>query len=93
MRIAVAELHFYAPFVHTLKEKRMVVQSLVAKTQKKFSVSVAEVGEQDLHQSIVLGVAAIVPHAAQADSVLDTIIPFMEANTEAERVDIRRDIR
>ena len=83
----------YAPWVHSLKEKRMVVKSLVGKLQNQFHVSAAEVDEQDTHQIIVIGVAAIVPHRAMADSVMEEISLFVEENTEAEILDEQREIR
>ena len=49
--------------------------------------------EQDVHQILVIGVAAIVPHSAQADSMMDEIIDFVEQNTEAEIVAEEREIR
>ena len=72
--------------------KRMIVKSLVAKLQNKFHVSAAEIDEQDTHQIIVIGVAAIVPHNAMADSLMDEISEFVETNTEAEIMDEVRDI-
>lgn len=83
----------HAPWVHSLKEKRMIVKSLIAKLQNKFHVSAAEVDEQDTHQIIVIGVAAIVPHNAAADSLMGKISMFVEENTEAAIVDEEREIR
>ena len=82
-----------AEWVHSLKEKRMIVKSLIAKLQNKYHVSAAEVEEQDRHQIIVIGVAAIVPHNAMADSLMDDISLFVEENTEAEIIDEEREIR
>ena len=79
--------------MHSLKEKRMIVKSIVAKLQNKFHVSAAEIDEQDVHQIIVIGVAAIVPHNAVADSLMDEISQFVEDNTEAEILDEQREIR
>ena len=93
MKIAVMTFRLRASWVHSLKEKRMIVKSLVAKLQNKFHVSVAEVDEQDVHQIIVIGVAGIVPHHALADSVMDEISQFVEENTEAEILDEMREIR
>ena len=42
-----------AEWVHSLKEKRMIVKSLIAKLQNKYHVSAAEVDEQDTHQIII----------------------------------------
>lgn len=65
MPVATLEIKLYAPWVHSLKEKRMEVKSLTAKIGNKFNVSVAETAEQDTHQTIVIGVAAIAADAAQ----------------------------
>ena len=93
IKVAVLTIKLYAPWVHSLKEKRMVVKSLLAKIRNKFQVSAAEVEDQDVHQSIVIGVASIVPHSAQADSMMEKIIKFIEENTEAEIVAEERELR
>lgn len=93
MNIAVMTFRLHAPWVHSLKEKRMIVRSIVAKLQNRFHVSAAEVDEQDIHQVAVIGVAAIVPHNAMADSLMDEISRFVEENTEAEILDEMREIR
>ena len=82
-----------ASWVHSLKEKRMIVKSLTARLQNKFHVSAAETEEQDIHQIIVIGVAAIVPHNAMADSLMESISLFVEENTDAEIIDEEREIR
>ena len=93
MKIAVMSFRLYAPWVHSLKEKRMIVRSMIAKLQNRFHVSAAEIEEQDTHQIIVIGVAAIVPHQAMADSMMDEISRFVEENTEAEILDEAREIK
>lgn len=93
MQIAAMTFRLHAPWVHSLKEKRMVVKSLVAKTQNRFHASVAEIDEQDTYQIIVIGVAVIVPHNALADHLMDEMSGFIEANTDAEMLDETREIR
>ena len=43
MVIAAVEIKLYLPWVHSLKEKRMAVKSMLQKTQHHFHVSAAEV--------------------------------------------------
>ena len=93
MKILVMTFRLHAPWVCSLKEKRMIVKSLVAKLQNHFHVSAAETDEQDIHRIIVISVAAIVPHNAMADSIMDEISGFVETNTEAEILDEKREIR
>lgn len=93
MMIAAMTFRLHAPWVHSLKEKRMVVKSLIAKLQNRFHVSAAEIDEQDTHQIIVIGVAAIVPHNAMADNLMDEMSLFVEENSEAEILKESREIR
>ena len=93
MRVATIIFKLHAPWVHSLKEKRMIVKSLIAKLQNRYHVSAAEIDEQDTHQLIVIGVAAIVPHNAMADSLMDDISLFVEENAEPEIIYEEREVR
>ena len=93
MIIAAMTFRLHAPWVHTLKEKRMIVKSLVAQLQNKFLVSAAEIDEQDTHQIIVVGVAAVMPHHALADSLMDENSQFAETATDAQILEETREIR
>ena len=93
MIIAAMTFRLHAPWVHSLKEKRMIVKSLIAQLQNKFHVSAAEIDEQDTHQIIVIGMAAVVPHNALADSLMDEISQFVETATDAEILEETREIR
>ena len=97
MRIAAMTFRLHAPWVHSLKEKRSIVKSLIAKLQNRYHVSAAEIDEQDTHHIIVIGLAAIVPHNAMADSLMEDISLFVEENTDentdAEIIDEEREIR
>ena len=92
MLIATVKIKIHLPWVHSLKEKRMVVKSLIAKLQNKFNVSVAEIDEQDVHQIAVIGVAGLAGDAAMADSVIDHVLNFAEENTEAEIIGVERKV-
>ena len=52
MKITAITFRLYAPWVHSLKEKRMIVKSLLTKLQNGFHFSAAEVDEQDTHRII-----------------------------------------
>jgi len=92
MVIGTMKMNIHIPWAHSLKEKRMVVKSLCAKARNKYNISVAEVDKQDLHQIIVLGIACVAGDNAQADSILDHVINFIESNTEGEIIKIERDV-
>ncbi|MGI6578599.1 MAG: DUF503 domain-containing protein [Eubacteriales bacterium] len=93
MIIEAATIKLYAPWVHSLKEKRMVVKSLIDRVKKKFNISIAEIDEQDVHQTIVLGLACVAGSVSHADSIIDSVLSFIEGNTDAEIIEIRRELR
>ena len=93
MLVGILKIKLHAPYVHSLKEKRMIVKSIMGKLRTKFNVSVCEIAEQDIHQTIVIGIAMIAAHTANCDSTMDHILDFIEENCEAEIVDITREIR
>ncbi len=72
-----------ASWVSSLKEKRMIVKSIIERTKNKFNVSIAEVEEQDNHKIIVLGFACVSNETAHANSMIDHVINFIESHTEA----------
>ena len=92
MMIGSLILTIHLPWVHSLKEKRTIVKSICAKTSNKFNVSIAEVDEQDTHQTMVIGLATIANQVSQVDRILDKVINFIETSTEGEIIEIQREI-
>ena len=94
MKILIMKFTLRASWSHSLKEKRMVVKSIIQKLKNKFNISVSEVANQDIHQTIVIGIAGICGTSAILDSTMENIITFIECNTDAEIIDIQKeDIR
>ena len=51
--------------IHSLKEKRSVVRPLIAELRRRFQLSVAEVGDLDLHRRSSIGVTAVAADSAR----------------------------
>ena len=90
MHIDALTLTLRAPWLHSLKEKRQLLKSLIAKTRAKFNVSVAETARQDDHQFLVITIACVAGSAALADSILENVLNFVESNTDAELIATER---
>ncbi len=88
--VGTCEVTLHAEWVNSLKEKRMVVKSLIDKIRHKFNVSVAEVDFQDVHKTAVIGFACVTNQVSHANSIIDNVLNFIEANTDAivEKADI-----
>ena len=57
--VGVLILELRIEHAHSLKEKRHVVKSLKDRLRHKFNVSVAEIDDQELHNSAVIAAAAV----------------------------------
>lgn len=86
MTVGVALTTFRLYEVHSLKEKRSIIKSLIEKSRHRFNVSVAEVADQDVHHKAVIGIAVIGNDGRVLNSVLDRIMDFMESLGLAELV-------
>lgn len=93
MIVSVITVKLIASWVHSLKEKRMVVKSLCDKLRNKFNVSVIESDAQDVHQTIIISVAFLADNTALADGMREQICHFIENSTDAEVVDVQQENR
>lgn len=93
MTLSLLTVRFRLPWAHSLKEKRMEVKSLLSRAKNRFNVSAAETGDQDLHQSMVLGFAFLSGSPADADSTAERILSFLEASTGAELLSAEKEFR
>jgi len=83
-----AELTFYIPHVTSLKDKRQIRRSIIEKTRHRFNVSIAEVGTQDIHQTLTIGIAVVSSEASHGENSINEIVRFMEAHADAELTEV-----
>jgi uncharacterized protein YlxP (DUF503 family) len=79
MIVGVCRIRLRLPENHSLKGKRQVVKSLIARLHNTFAVSVAEIAENDRWQLATLGVACVSNNSAHAGEVLDAAVRFIES--------------
>ncbi|MEU9981310.1 DUF503 domain-containing protein [Streptomyces sp. NPDC050856] len=76
--------------VRSLKEKRSVVRPIVAELQRKFAVSAAETGAQDLHRRAEIGLAMVSGDVGHLTEVLDRCERMVAGRPEVELLSVRR---
>jgi uncharacterized protein len=82
-------------FIHeneSLKGKRRIVKSIIGKVKSRFNVAIAEVEYNDKWQRIGLGVSTVGNDRGYIDSVLTTVLKFIESMYLAELIDSRIEI-
>ena len=92
MRVIVMKVDLRADWCHSLKEKRMVVKSVVGKLQNKFNISVCEIDNQDIHNLITIGIVGIGIDSKVCDSIIDNVINYIEDITDAEIINIEQEV-
>lgn len=89
MIVGLCTLELYLPNGHSLKAKRQVLLSLKDRLRDKFNVSVAEVGDQELWQKAVLGIACVANEGAHVNQVLDQVVNLVRSMPAIELLQSR----
>lgn len=78
MRVGIARITLRFPQALSLKDKRRLLQSLLARVKQEFNVSIAEVDHLDDRRSAVLGVAFVSSDGRLNQSVISRLVSFLE---------------
>jgi len=80
MIIGVCTISLHLPGNGSLKDKRRVVKSIVARLPREFNISIAEVDDQDNWQRSTLGVACVSTSADYAHGLLTKVVNWIEVH-------------
>lgn len=86
MIVGVCTVELFIPEGHSLKGKRQVLQGLKNRLREKFNLSVAEVGEQDLWQKAILGLACVANESVHVNQVLEQALNMIRGIPTIELV-------
>ena len=78
MNIGVCKIDLRIPENETLKGKRMVVQSIIARVRDKFHVSIAEVENGDKWQIATIGGCCVSNDNRHTNEVISRIVDYIE---------------
>nr|WP_286725211.1 DUF503 domain-containing protein [Pelotomaculum sp. PtaB.Bin117] len=78
MIVGILTVELFIGEVHSLKEKRKVLKSVIDRIKKRFNVSIAEIGEQDIWQRSTLGLSMISNEQAYVHKVFAAVVKFIE---------------
>ena len=92
MNVGLLTLDVIYPQVHSLKEKRRILQSLLVKVRRTFNVAAAEVEGQDLWQKSKLGIVSINSSAHELQRTLDFVVNFITEEQDLQLIDMRLEI-
>jgi len=73
-------IQLHLPGCASLKEKRGIIKPFIARLQREFNLSVAEIGMQDQWQLAVIGCVMISNDRAFLDNAIQSVIRWVEAH-------------
>jgi len=86
MSIGLLTLHIFLPGCTSLKEKRSRIKPILARLQRQFNISIAEVDRQDAWQEAVLACVMVSNDAAFTQRALQEVLRFYESNWPDENL-------
>ena len=93
MVVGISQIEIRLPENQSLKGKRQVVKSVIARVQRQFGVAIAEVEDLDRWQTAVLGVSCVSNSGPHAHSILDHVLAYVEgARLDAEVNELAREV-
>jgi uncharacterized protein YlxP (DUF503 family) len=78
MIVGVSEITLHLPESHSLKDKRQIIKSIMARVRNQFEVAIAEVEEQDRWQIAKLGMSCVSNSGQHADEILNHVRRYIE---------------
>lgn len=91
--IGILTIHLHLPGCTSLKEKRGRLKPLIARLQRKFNVSVAEMERQDMRQEAVIACALVNNDGRQIQRSLRAMIKWVKDNwSDGDVIDERIEI-
>ena len=78
MIIGACEITLHLPEAHSLKEKRQIIKSVLARVRNQFEVAIAEVDENDRWQIAVLGITCVSNSTQHASEILERVRYYIE---------------
>lgn len=83
--IMYAEVECVLYHTHSLKQKRSIIKSIIAKIRKDFNVSIAEVDYQDLWQRTKFAIVTVSNELKHAEKVIQDVLKVIDSVPELDR--------
>ncbi len=80
MNVGICRIEIRIPENHSLKGKRQIVKSIIARLQNRYSVSVAEIDNNELWQIATLGISCVSNHRRHSDTIMTSVVNFIVQN-------------
>ena len=92
MVVGIGTISFRLHDCRSLKGKRKILKSIIARTRNHFNVSMAEVGYQEIHQRAVVGFALAGNDQRVINAKMDKLLNMVDDMGLAEMIDSKMEL-
>ncbi|AEA17474.1 hypothetical protein bthur0003_35840 [Bacillus thuringiensis serovar thuringiensis str. T01001] len=71
--------------VHSLKEKRAILQRVLTRVKQRYNVAVSEVGHQDVWQRTEIAVVSVSSNRVICEKEMNRVLEYIDSFPEIER--------
>ena len=94
MIVGACQLRLHLPQSQSLKDKRQIVKSVLARLRGSFDLAAAEVGDQEVWQLATLGLACAGNEATHVEEVLQHAVRYVEeSRPDCAVTDVRIEVQ
>ncbi len=86
MLVGIGEVEIYVYQADSLKEKRMVLKSLIERIKSRYNVSIAEVDHNDKWNRALIGFSYVSNDSRKIESNMAAVLNFIENDCRVEIV-------
>jgi uncharacterized protein YlxP (DUF503 family) len=87
MKVGCCSIKFFLHGNNSLKGKRRITKSIKDRIRNKFNISVAEIGDQDVWQSLHIGIVAVGSDHKYLDGLMSKVVESIDKMNLAEMTD------
>jgi len=87
MKVGCCSIKFHLHGNRSLKGKRRILNTIRDRVKNNFNISIAEIGDQEMWQSLHLGIAAVSPDQNYVENLIRQAVDFIDRLHVAEITD------
>jgi uncharacterized protein YlxP (DUF503 family) len=92
MIVGLLQVRLHFPDPQSLKEKRRILKSTVARLRQNHNIAVSEIDDMDLWQSTHLAAVCVGREKKEVDRVLDRVIYFLDHGRQWRMTDHQKEL-
>lgn len=90
--VGTLSVNLYCKNARSLKDKRQIIKSVIAKLKNNYNISIKEIDNEDKWQLSSLGLAVVDKNEFMVHNTIENIIKFLHTSEKLEVLDYYKEI-